>query len=101
MMYHRSMDLEQAIRRKHRKTDGRPLRNLLGSHGKNSDARLKLAAVSKDNAKAIEDLISVARKLLEADRQQEAKSVIKVIESLLNNNQKLQQVVGDALLYSH
>ena len=66
-----------------------------------SDSRLQVAEVSKANAKAIEQLIEIARDLLEKNQSKDAQAIIEIIQTLLNNNQKLQQVVGDAFLRSH
>jgi hypothetical protein len=58
----------------------------------------QFAEISKANVGVVDELIAIAEQLANDGNGSEAAKIIKIIKKLLDNNQKLQLVVGEALL---
>jgi hypothetical protein len=58
----------------------------------------QFAEISKTNTKIVDELADLAELLAKDGRGEDVKKLIAIIREILNNNQRLQEVVGDTLL---
>jgi vacuolar-type H+-ATPase catalytic subunit A/Vma1 len=54
----------------------------------------RLANISVNNAKLVEDIVAITRKLVADGQKDSADTMIKIAEELLSNNKELQTVVS-------
>jgi len=74
-----------------------PLQKMVRVTTKRSRRSSQFAEVLKANTDVIDQLINLAEKLADDGNGAGAKNIIQIIRQLLDNNNKLQQVVSDAL----
>ena len=67
------------------------------NNAKKSQRRLRLTEIALANSAVVESLIQEARRLLNANKEDDANRIMGIAEKLLDNNKKYQNIVGEVL----
>ncbi len=61
------------------------------------DSRSEILRISRTNAEVVDELIDEARRLIANQKEDEADKLVVIIRKILDNNKRLQNIVGDVL----
>lgn len=61
------------------------------------DSRSEILRISRTNAEVVDELIDEARRLVADQKEDEAGKLMVIIRKILDNNKRLQNIVGDVL----
>ncbi len=64
------------------------------------DSRSEILRISRTNAEVVDELIGEARRLVANQQEDEAGKLVVIIRKILDNNKRLQNIVGDVLSHA-
>ena len=64
------------------------------------DSRSEILRISRTNAEVVDELIGEARRLVANQQEDEAGKLVIIIRKILDNNKRLQNIVGDVLSHA-